>query len=365
MLASNVHVEVVFQNFDPEWQEYVDLEKNTVLDQKEKLKMVITPIIVTPSPTGTSLPEVIQSCEDSVTNTPKGTRSVSPLQIEFEEHSDDESDFLQVKSLRRCSHYLNEESDSGGDSSLATSSVASEPKRKRRAMIKDADDSVPLPSPFPLPKHHSADVEVALRTKKMSTETTRRFVSSIAGTMLTYKRYPSQEDYRNVAQSVISRYPFLQSPFGSPHGAIVCMLQNRFKEFRREKSKRKATPSHVTNSESESRIKRCPPAITTIITPPSVPAGEDEISFKRHNKVLIKEKSKSHPNSQVVSDLMEITFSIRRDDIVTISCNITQLLTKYPFLSEENQVLREMCRILQVDKIDCGKWTKIIPKVHQ
>ena len=24
-----------------------------------------------------------------------------------------------------------------------------------------------------------------------------------------------------------------------------------------------------------------------------------------------------------------------------------------------------MCRILQVDKIDCGKWTKIIPKVHQ
>ena len=60
MLASNVHVEVVFQKFDPEWQEYVDLEKNTVLDQKEKLKMVITPIIVTPSPTGTSLPEVIQ-----------------------------------------------------------------------------------------------------------------------------------------------------------------------------------------------------------------------------------------------------------------------------------------------------------------
>ena len=69
-----------------------------------------------------------------------------------------------------------------------------------------------------------------------------------------------------------------------------------------------------------------------------VSLGEDEISFKRHNKVLIKEKSKSHPNSQVVSDLMEKTFSIRRDDIVTNSCNITQLLTKYPFLSEENQV---------------------------
>ena len=70
-------------------------------------------------------------------------------------------------------------------------------------MIKDADDTVSLPLPFPLPKHYSADVEVALRTKKMSTETTRRFVSSIAGTMLTYKRYPSQEDYRNVTESVI------------------------------------------------------------------------------------------------------------------------------------------------------------------
>ena len=27
---------------------------------------------------------ILQSCEDGVTSTPKGTRSVSPLQIEFE-----------------------------------------------------------------------------------------------------------------------------------------------------------------------------------------------------------------------------------------------------------------------------------------
>ena len=65
-----------------------------------------------------------------------------------------------------------------------------------------------------------------------------------------------------------------------------------------------------------------------------VSLGEDEMSLKRHNKVLIKEKSKSQLNSQVVSDLMEKTISMRRDDIFTNSCNIT----KYPFLSEENQI---------------------------
>ena len=37
-------------------------------------------------------------------------------------------------------------------------------------------------------------------------------------------------------------------------------------------------------------------------------SGEDEISFLRHNRILLSEKSKSHPNMALVDDLMEKTF---------------------------------------------------------
>ena len=35
--------------------------------------------------------------------------------------------------------------------------------------------------------------------------------------MLLYKRYPTSADYENVAHTIISKYPFMQSPHGTPH----------------------------------------------------------------------------------------------------------------------------------------------------
>ena len=60
---SNVNVVVTFQRFDPEWGEYVDLEPDSVLNHKDKLLAVVTPILVTPS---------ASSCEEEYTE-------VSPL----------------------------------------------------------------------------------------------------------------------------------------------------------------------------------------------------------------------------------------------------------------------------------------------
>ena len=37
---------------------------------------------------------------------------------------------------------------------------------KKRVIIKDEDDMKPLPNPFPMPKHFSKDIEIALQSKK-------------------------------------------------------------------------------------------------------------------------------------------------------------------------------------------------------
>ena len=67
---------------------------------------------------------------------------------------------------------------------------------KRRRVMKDSDDYVPLPDPYPLPKHfQQANVEMSLNGGKMTRDTNRKFISAIASrSILAYKKYPSSED---------------------------------------------------------------------------------------------------------------------------------------------------------------------------
>ena len=104
------------------------------------------------------------------------------------------------------------------DDSSAMVSVKKQPK-----FFKTEDDHAPLPDPFPLPKHFTADVETALATGKMTRETTSSFLSSIAAAMLVHKRYPTKEDYVCVARSVLQKYTFMSSPVGTPYVSVALL----------------------------------------------------------------------------------------------------------------------------------------------
>ena len=45
---SNVNLLIMFQRFDGEWDEYVDLDKDCALVHKDKLKAVVSPMLTTP-----------------------------------------------------------------------------------------------------------------------------------------------------------------------------------------------------------------------------------------------------------------------------------------------------------------------------
>ena len=69
---------------------------------------------------------------------------------------------------------------------------------------------------FPLP-----DIEVVLRTGKMSRETKAAFLSLIAAAMFSYKMYPEREEYSRIAYQIVAQYPFLNSSKGS---CSVCFM---------------------------------------------------------------------------------------------------------------------------------------------
>lgn len=73
-------------------------------------------------------------------------------------------------------------------------------------VVKTEDDKVPLPDPFPLPKHYPHNIEEALKEGKLSLTQKQDFFSEIASSMLRYKRYPTKEDYICVGCSIIKKY---------------------------------------------------------------------------------------------------------------------------------------------------------------
>ena len=78
-----------------------------------------------------------------------------------------------------------------GDSlSVSSSSVSACSSKKK--VVKTEDDSIPLPDPFPLPKRYRAEVENALKEGCINKKIRSYFLSSVAASMLTYKKYPQK-----------------------------------------------------------------------------------------------------------------------------------------------------------------------------
>ena len=57
---ANVNVVITFQRFDPDWDETVDLESESVINDKDKLIAVVTPLLVTP------FTSPVESCVEKV-----------------------------------------------------------------------------------------------------------------------------------------------------------------------------------------------------------------------------------------------------------------------------------------------------------
>lgn len=112
-------------------------------------------------------------------------------------------------------------------------------------------------------------------------------------------------------------------------GAIVTSLQNRSKEFRRD---RKTVKTDTPISKTPAKIKQPTesqksPSIAWM-QPPPVPyaMGEDKCSFDRFSLQLQDEAKRKKPRNEVTSKLMEPTYAHRRQDILESPAAIPELL---------------------------------------
>lgn len=113
-------------------------------------------------------------------------------------------------------------------------------------------------------------------------------------------------------------------------------MKARFKEFRRVTPATKNKPTSATNKKSPVRK---PPGISSHISLPEVMPGEDKFSFSQHNKLLKAELSKSKPNKIIISEIMDLSFAMRRQDIANNGyTGVSALFDIYPALQDYDQV---------------------------
>ena len=76
---------------------------------------------------------------------------------------------------------------------------------------------------------------------------------------------------------------------------------------------------------------------------PEIPPGEDEHSFSRHNNLIKAELKKANVNRAILNKLADLSFAIRRRDILQNGSSLDAIYSSYPFLKDTNQVYSECC----------------------
>lgn len=125
--------------------------------------------------------------------------------------------------------------------------------------------------------------------------------------------------------------------------AISQTLRDRFKDLRRPRKPRTKSVAPACQIPATPSVSNHSPGITNPLSSPVIPAGEDSHSFLRHCKSLQRECQKKKPNENVVSDLTNMSFAMRWEDIHSNSYSLDALFTKYPFLKSSTYVSQLLC----------------------
>ncbi|KAF1389961.1 hypothetical protein PFLUV_G00053120 [Perca fluviatilis] len=195
------------------------------------------------------------------------------------------------------------------------------------------DRSFQWPEVFDVPKF-SVDVEYRLRQGnllylrdgtylKVTKELKHDILEKLAETMYAFKAYPAKEDFEAVAKALVQTHPCLKES-GSSSGWNGWKNSLKFKMGNYRTKMRQLGRVDVTvNGE-----------------------GRDDHNLEEARQVLVNEMMKTKPNGSLVKKEMDLTFALRRKEVVLNKPAISQMLHRWPALFTESQVCYEFTRVV-------------------
>ncbi|KAG9267257.1 sterile alpha motif domain-containing protein 3-like [Astyanax mexicanus] len=216
------------------------------------------------------------------------------------------------------------------------------------------------PSQFPIP---SFSYDVELRLQKANEEfknngthlnVTRdikmHVLEKLAEAVYSYKAYPKDSELEKVACALVDKNPCLKAP-GSGGGWEGWKLSLKFKMANyRQKLRYAGCPEIEVNfRQGSSRLSLKRPRRSELNFLPEHPVGFSEEALERDRAFMEEEVKKKDMKLSVLNSKMDVTFSLRRKEIVQDQPLVSTVKQRWPGLFIEEQVYAEFQRINCID----------------
>nr|XP_054598849.1 sterile alpha motif domain-containing protein 3-like [Nothobranchius furzeri] len=212
----------------------------------------------------------------------------------------------------------------------------------------------------------SVDVEYRLRQANLlhlrdgthlnpSKELKHDILERLAETIYAMKAYPTNAEFEAVASALVRVHPCLKEQ-GSMSGWSGWKNSLKFKMGNYRTKMRQLGHLDVTvnggkygkhspsGDPPNKRIKK--PKRGEVNYLPDYPEGEDESSLEDARQLMVAEMKKKTPNTAMMKQKMDLTFALRRKEIVNDKPAIIQICQRWPPLFTENQVCLEFSRVV-------------------
>ncbi|KAE8291545.1 hypothetical protein D5F01_LYC08899 [Larimichthys crocea] len=221
------------------------------------------------------------------------------------------------------------------------------------------------PEVFDIPKF-PVDVEYRLRQGnllhlrdgtylKVTKDMKHDILEKLAETIYGYKAYPTKEEFEVVAKALVAEHPCLKEQ-GSSSGCQGWINSLKFKMGNyRTKMRQLGRPDVTVNGgkcgknngdgePSRKNIKK--PRKGEINYLPEFPEGMDVARLEAVREAMVNEMQKKNPNDSLIRKNMDITFALRREEVVKHEPDISLMVQRWPALFTESQVYLEFNRVV-------------------
>ena len=213
------------------------------------------------------------------------------------------------------------------------------------------------PEHFDIP-HFSVDVAYRLRQAdllffrdgthlKVTKELKHEILERLAESIYTFTAYPNNAQFENVAAALINKHPCLQER-GSTSRCSGWKNSLKFKmgNYRTKRRRSGCLDVAVNTAKRGAHSAEGEPANKSIKKAkkgelnylPNFPEGFDQSSLEGSRKVLADEMQKRDPNGKLVKKMMDLTFALRRKEVVDSEPAIRTMMERWPALFTEDQV---------------------------
>ncbi|KAM4540181.1 uncharacterized protein PAE49_020850 isoform 1-T2 [Odontesthes bonariensis] len=215
------------------------------------------------------------------------------------------------------------------------------------------------PCPFLIPAL-SLDVELKLRKGNEAYEKTKKSIDvtrdiktdildKLAHAAFAIKAYPQPHEVESIAVALITKYPCLRDVDGNGYDGWLGSIRNKFNNFRAKL--RLAGCSDVSlNSKRKTDGETGPYTLKKakrgeINHFPEHPNQQDDASLEQQRKLLVEASKKAKIDQKFIRETMEMTFSLRRRELVDDQPMVTEVQDRWPALFFKEQIDAEFFRI--------------------